>query len=60
MDGEVIDYLVDRGGYHGIVIEGTGGFGHVSESVRDALGGRAVEAGLPVVVSTRPYMAGLT
>ncbi|GGP22274.1 glutamyl-tRNA(Gln) amidotransferase subunit D [Thermocladium modestius] len=50
MDGEVIDYLVDRG-YHGIVIEGTG-FGHVSESVRDALG-RAVEAGLPVVVSTQ-------
>jgi len=50
MTSEVIDFLVDRG-YHGIVIEGTG-FGHVANRLIPSLQ-RAVEAGVPVVITTQ-------
>ncbi len=52
MDPEILHFLIDRGGYHGIVIEGTGGFGHVREELLDPIK-RAIDGGIPVVITSQ-------
>ncbi len=51
MDPEILHFLIDKG-CHGIVIEGTGGFGHVREELLDPIK-RAIDSGIPVVIASQ-------